>query len=58
MKDKPYREVDGTSMYTSLGTRPDMTYAVGILSKFNEKLGFAHWNTLNELTHNSQELAT
>ena len=46
MKNKPYREAVGTLMYMSLGTRPDITYAVGILSKFNEKLGLVHWNTL------------
>jgi Reverse transcriptase (RNA-dependent DNA polymerase) len=34
MKNKPYREAVSSLMYTSLGTRPDITYAVGILSRF------------------------
>jgi len=49
MKNKPYREAVGTLMYASLGTRPDITYAVGILSKFNEKPGLVHWNTLKRV---------
>ena len=49
MKNKPYREAVGTLMYASLGTRPDIAYAVGILSKFNEKPGLVHWNALKRV---------
>jgi len=33
-------------IYVSLGMCPDIAYAVGILSKFNEKPGLVHWNML------------
>jgi hypothetical protein len=44
MRDIPYRESIGSLMYASLGTRPDITYAVSRLSKFLEKPGMAHWD--------------
>ena len=43
MRDIPYRESVGSLMYASLVTRPDITFAVGRLSKFLEKPGQAHW---------------
>jgi hypothetical protein len=46
MKDKPYREAVGSLMYASLGTRPDITYTVSILSKFTDNPGLVHWNTV------------
>lgn len=49
MRDKPYRECVGSLMYASHGTRPDITYAVGILSKYLEKPGLAHWNALKRV---------
>ena len=49
MKNKPYHEAVGTLMYASLGTWLDITYAVEILSKFNEKPGLVHWNALKHV---------
>lgn len=46
MKNKPYREAVGSLMYASLGTRPDITYAVGILSRFVQNPGLPHWNAV------------
>ncbi|CDO77187.1 hypothetical protein BN946_scf184705.g12 [Trametes cinnabarina] len=43
MRDVPYREAVGSLMYASLGTRPDITYAVSILSRFSDNPGHAHW---------------
>ena len=43
MRDIPYRESVGSLMYALLVTRPDITFAVGRLSKFLEKPGQAHW---------------
>lgn len=31
----PFRELVGVLMYAALGTRPDITYAVSVLSQFN-----------------------
>jgi len=49
MRDVPYREAVGSLMYVSLGTRPDITYAVGIVSKFNDKPGLAHWTAVKRI---------
>jgi hypothetical protein len=43
MRDVPYREVVGSLMYAAIGTRPDISYTVGILSRFIENPGRAHW---------------
>ncbi|PIL23016.1 hypothetical protein GSI_14323 [Ganoderma sinense ZZ0214-1] len=43
MRNVPYREAVGSLQYASLGTRPDITYAVSVLSRFLENPGRAHW---------------
>jgi hypothetical protein len=40
---KPYRSLVGELLYLSVCTRPDIAYAVGILSKFLDKAGEVHW---------------
>jgi len=42
MKDKPYCEAVGSLMYASLGTRPDITYAVSVLLKYADNPGLVH----------------
>jgi hypothetical protein len=49
MRDIPYREAVGYLMYLSLGTRPDITYAVGIVSEFGNSLGQAHWTAVKQI---------
>ncbi|CDO70350.1 hypothetical protein BN946_scf184755.g4 [Trametes cinnabarina] len=49
MRDVPYREAVGSLMYASLGTRPDITYAVSILSRFSDNPGRAHWNAVRRV---------
>jgi hypothetical protein len=39
----PYQSLIGTLMYAMLGTRPDIAYAVGALSKFCSNFGAAHY---------------
>jgi hypothetical protein len=46
MADKPYREVLGLIMYTQIGTRPDLFYAILTLSKYAFNPGIAHWQAL------------
>ena len=43
MKKVPYREAIGSLMYASVGTRPDITFAVSTLSQFLENPGEMHW---------------
>jgi Reverse transcriptase (RNA-dependent DNA polymerase) len=40
---KPYRSLVGSLMYLSTHNRPDIAYATGELSKFNERHGKEHW---------------
>lgn len=43
MIDVPYQALIGTLMYLMVGTRPDIAYAVGVLSQFMHNPGRAHW---------------
>ena len=49
MRDKPYREALGALQYLSIATRPDITYAVSILSRFMHNPGIPHWNGLKRV---------
>ena len=37
-----YAEAVGTLMYIAIATRPDIAYAVGVLSRFSSNPGVAH----------------
>jgi hypothetical protein len=43
MSDKPYGSVVGACMYLATYTRPDISYAVGVLARFISNPGRAHW---------------
>lgn len=43
MAAMPYREAIGSLMYLMVSTRPDLAQAVGILSRFLNDPGEAHW---------------
>jgi hypothetical protein len=43
MESKPYRSLIGSLLYAALGSRPDIAYAVGQLSRFNSNPGQSHW---------------
>ena len=45
----PYREAIGSLMYTSVATRPDITFAVSTLSQFLDNLGEAHWKAVKQV---------
>lgn len=49
MKGKPYREAVGSMMYLAISTRPDIAYAVGVLSRFSSNPGLSHWKAVKHL---------
>ena len=46
MVDKPYRPVLGSVMWGQLATRPDLSFPVSLLSRFQANPGPEHWNAL------------
>jgi hypothetical protein len=46
MRDVPYHEAVGSLMYASLGTHPDIVYAVQTVSRFTLKPGLDHWEAV------------
>jgi len=51
MHKVPYREAIGSLMYTSVATRPDITFVVSTLLQFLENLGKAHWQVVKRVFH-------
>ena len=49
MHNIPYQEAVGSLMYTSLGTRLDITYAVQTVSRFPKNPGEAHWEAVKRI---------
>ena len=43
MSEIPYRQAVGSLMYAMVGTRPDLATSVGLLSKYMQDPGPAHW---------------
>ena len=46
MADKPYRPILGCVMWGQLATRPDLSFAVSLLSRFQADPGIEHWKGL------------
>jgi len=49
MQDIPYLSAVGTLQYLATSTRPDISYAVGILARFNKNPGIEHWKAVKHL---------
>lgn len=46
MHGKPYRAVLGSVMWGQLATRPDLSFTVSLLARFQSNPGIDHWNAL------------
>ncbi len=45
----PYRETVGSLLYLTLMTRPDISFAVGLVSRYSEKHDQTHWNAVRRI---------
>ena len=49
MKSVPYLSAVGSLMYLAITTRPDISYAVGVLARFNSNPGPIHWKAVKHV---------
>lgn len=49
MQNIPYRQAVGSLMWASLGTHPDISFAVTTVSKFSTKPGIVHWEAVKRI---------
>ena len=45
----PYREAIGSLMWEAIATRPDIAFAVSLLSQFLKNLGELHWKSVKRV---------
>ena len=51
MHNIPYLEAVGSLMYTSFGTRPDISFAIQMVSHFSKNPGLTHWDAVKHIFH-------
>ena len=49
MKAIPYASVVGSLMYAQICTRPDISFAVGMLGKYQSNPGLDHWKAAKKV---------
>ena len=49
MRRVPYASAVGSLMYAMLCTRPDICYAIGIVSRYQSNPGLAHWIAIKHI---------
>ena len=49
MKNIPYASAVGSLMYAQVCTRPDITYAVGVLVRYQSNPGMDHWRAAKKV---------
>ena len=47
--DVPYREAVGSLLFVSMVSRPDITFAVGLVSRYLEKHNNSHWQAVKRI---------
>ena len=51
MQNIPYLNAVGTLQYLATSTHPDISFAVGVLARFNKNPGIKHWKVVKHLFH-------
>ena len=49
MEKVPYASLVGSLIYVILCTRPDISYAVGMVSRYQSNPGKAHWKAVKRI---------
>ena len=49
MKNMPYTSAVGSLMYLTVATCPDIAYAVGVVCRFTQNPGLAHWKAVKHI---------
>jgi hypothetical protein len=49
MRSVPYLQAVGSLMYLAIATRPDISYAVGVLARFSKNPGPMHWKAVKHV---------
>jgi len=49
MKKYPYRQIVGALLYSSVTSRPDITFAVNQIGRFQENPGLPHWQATKRI---------
>ena len=49
MRKIPYREAVGSLMYTAMGTRPDIAFAMSTVAQYSKNLGWQHWEAVKQI---------
>ncbi|XP_055854637.1 uncharacterized protein LOC129918242 [Episyrphus balteatus] len=49
MKNVPYQEAIGCIMFAAQVTRPDLSFPVSCLSRYNQNPGKSHWNAIKRI---------
>ncbi|XP_070015892.1 secreted RxLR effector protein 161-like [Nicotiana sylvestris] len=51
MKDIPYASIVGSLMYAHTCTRPDISFAIGMLGRYQSNPGMDHWKAAKKVLH-------
>ena len=49
MRNVPYHEAVGSLMYTTMGTRPDIAFAMSTVAQFSKNPGWKHWEAVKHI---------